>query len=112
MDAPVPRRLADPGKRQGDVFPGHPDPCGFVSGVRLGGESQQIRAEAQTGFQLRGLPVRLGSRSIQAHPREVGSSELLNQLPSIQDSLLSATAHVLDRPAHSNRKRCLLDVCT
>ena len=86
------------------MFPGHPDPSGFLLGVRLGGEFQEIRAGAKTGFQLSGLPVRLGSRSSQAHPGEVGRCDLQNQLPPIQDSLLRETTHVLDRPSHSDGK--------
>ena len=39
------------------MFPGHPDPNAFVSGIRLCGESEEIAAGAKTGFQLCGLPV-------------------------------------------------------
>ena len=55
--APVPGRLADPGKRQGYMFPGYPNPSYLVSGIGLGSEPQEIRTGAQTDFQLCRLPV-------------------------------------------------------
>ena len=76
-NAPVPGRLVDSSKRQSYLFPGHPNPSGFVPRVRLGSEPQEIRAGTQA---------------------EVGSPELQNQFSPIQDQLFSEATHVLDRP--------------
>ena len=94
----------DPGKRQRYMFPRYPNPSCLVSGIGLGSEFQEIRTEAQTDFQFCRLPVRLNPRSSQTHPRKVGSSELQNQFPPAEVQLFRETAHVLDRPAHGNRK--------
>ena len=75
-DAPIPRRLADPSKRQRHLFSEHPNPANFVSGVGLGCEPQEVGTGAQTDFQLCGLPVRLGPGSSQAHPGKMGGSKI------------------------------------
>ena len=111
-DASVPGRLVDPSKTQFNLFPGHPDTSGIVPGARLGSESQQIRGGAQTSVQLCGIPLRLGSRSSQTHPRDVGSSEFQNQFPPIQDQLFSEATYVPDRLAHTDGKTGFhVDVC-
>ena len=70
----------------------------------MGSEPQEIRTGAQTDFQFCRLLVRLDPRSSQTYPGKVGSSELQNQFPPTEDQLFGETTHVLDRPAHSNRK--------
>ena len=103
-NAPVPGRMADPGKRQRYMFSGYPNPSGLVSGIGLGGEPQEIRTGAQKDFQFCKLPVRLDPRSSQTHPRKMGSSKLQNQFPPGVDQLFGKAIHVLDRPSHCDRK--------
>ena len=103
-DAPIPGRLVDPGKRQGHMFSGHPNPPGVVSGVGLGREPQEIRTGARADFQFCRLPVQFGAGSGQTYPRKVGSSQLQDQFPAREDQLFGSRTHVLDRPSHRNRK--------
>ena len=103
-NAPVPGRLADPGKGQRDMFPRYPNTSSLVSGIGLGRKPQEIRAGAQTDRQFCGLPVRFDPRSSQTHPGKMGSSELQNQFPTGEVQLFGKTTLVLDRPSHCDGK--------
>ena len=58
----------------------------------------------KTGIQLCRIPVRLASRSSQAHSGEMASPDFQDQLPAGQTQLFSKIAYVPNRSAHGDRK--------
>ena len=85
-NASVPGQLVDPGKRQGYMFPGHPNPSGFVPRVRLGSEPQKSELEPKQVFNFIGYQYDLVKGIVRPTP------ERWEALNSKINSLLSRTS--------------------
>ena len=82
-NASVPGQLVDPGKRQGYMFPGHPNPSGFVPRVRLGSEPQKSELEPKQVFNFIGYQYDLVKGIVRPTPErwEALNSKINSLLP-------------------------------
>ena len=103
-DPPVPRRLVTTSPFPGDLPTQYPDPLVPLPKVRMGSKYGQVRANSQTGIQLRRLPVRPSFRTGPAHSRPV--EDPTGKVAEYKEPTLlyGLTVHVPHRLVDSNRK--------
>ena len=101
---PVPRRLVGESPFILVMSPTHSDSSKTVPRFRLGGEYGKVGTGAQTGFQLRRLPVRPHGRSGQTHTGPVAESSEQDIGAAVHTGLPGPTVHVSDRSTHCHRK--------
>ena len=103
-DPPIPRRLVGESRIPPRLSPSHPNSGQDVPGSGLAGELRKVRIGAQTGLQLRRLPVRPQVRPGQTDTRPMAKSSRKNTNTAVITGLSGPTVHVLDRSVDSHRK--------
>ena len=103
-DPPVPRRLVGQSQIPPNLSPSHPNYGQDVPGSGLAGELRQIRTGAQTGLQLRRLPVRPQVWPGQTDTGPVAKSSRKNTNIAVTTGQSGPTVHVLDRSVNSHRE--------
>ena len=101
---PVPRRLVGESHIPTSLSPTHPDSSQNVPGLRLVGESREIRAGAQANLRLCGLSVRPRVRSGQTHPGPVAKPSGQDKISFTATDLSGPAVYVPDRSVNGHRK--------
>ena len=103
-DPPIPRRLVGESRIPPRLSPSHPNSGQDVPGSGLAGELRKVRIGAQTGLQLRRLPVRPQVRPGQTDTGPMAKSSRKNTNTAVITGLSGPTVHVLDRSVDSHRE--------
>ena len=101
---PVPRRLVSESHIPSNLSPAYTDVDSSLSGTRLAGEQQKVRAGPKTGFQLRRLPVRPERGQGQTHTRALRGLDRQDSVTTVRSGVPGPAIHVPHRSSHSNRK--------
>ena len=105
---PVPRRLADQSQIPLNLSPAYTNRGSSLSGSGLASAQRQIRAGAQTGFQLRRLPVRSERGQDQTHPRVLADPTSKNKRPHDRSGMPGPEANIPNRFTDSYREASAL----
>ena len=103
-DPPVPRRLVGQGFLSPGLSSTHSNPSNPMQRIGVAGQRGKVRTGAQTGFQLRRLPVRPETRQGHTYHRTLASSTKQDKGDHVKPKLSDMELNVPDRIVNCHRK--------